>query len=92
MIFGILFYGCEHLNAKFTFLMKTFSFSTRIGFFVRFEKVLENSFKVLFLVICTGKSLLEALIFASTNPQYDERLFIVQYMKIPSSENGENCF
>ena len=41
----------------------------------------------------TGKSLSEALIFASTNPQYDTRLFIdlqVQYMKIPSSEHGEN--
>ena len=36
----------------------------------------------------TGKSLSEALIFASTNPRYDNRLFIelqVQYMKIPSS-------
>ena len=35
----------------------------------------------------TGKSFSEALIFASTNPQYDDRLFIelqVQYMKIPS--------
>ena len=34
----------------------------------------------------------EALIFASANPQYDDRLFIelqVQYMKIPSSEHGE---
>ena len=41
----------------------------------------------------TGKSLSEALIFASTNPQYDGRLFIelqVQYMKIPCSEHGEN--
>ena len=42
----------------------------------------------------TGKSLSEALIFASTNPHYDERLFIelqVQLcMKIPSSEHGEN--
>ena len=41
----------------------------------------------------TGKSMSEALIFASTNPQYDNRLFIelpVQYMKIPSSEYGEN--
>ena len=41
----------------------------------------------------TGKSMSEALIFASTNPQYDNRLFIelpVQYMKIPSSEHGEN--
>ena len=41
----------------------------------------------------TGKSLSEALIFASTNPQYDDVLFIelqVQYVKNPSSENGEN--
>ena len=41
----------------------------------------------------TGKSLSEALIFALTNPQYDDRLFIelqVQYMKIPSSEHEEN--
>ena len=39
----------------------------------------------------TGKSLSEALIFPSTNPQYDNRLFIelqVQYMKIPSSNLG----
>ena len=47
---------------------------------------------------CTGKSLSEALIFASTNPQHDDRLFIelqVQYMKIPSSNLGRrrrNCF
>ena len=43
--------------------------------------------------VFTGKSLSEALIFASTNPQYDDRLFIelqVQYMKIPSSEHWEN--
>ena len=35
-------------------------------------------------VVITGKSLSEALIFASTNPQYDDRLFIelqVQYIK-----------
>ena len=35
----------------------------------------------------------EALIFTSTNPQYDNRLFIdlpVQYMKTASSEHGEN--
>ena len=41
----------------------------------------------------TGKSMSEALILVSTNPQYDNRLFIelpVQYMKIPSSEHGEN--
>ena len=40
--------------------------------------------------IHAGKSFSEALIFALTNPQYDDRLFIelqVQYMKIPSSEH-----
>ena len=38
----------------------------------------------------TGKSFSEALILASNNPQYDNRLFVelqVQYMKIPSSEH-----
>ena len=41
----------------------------------------------------TGKSLSEALILTSTNPQYDNRLVIelpVQYIKTPSSENEEN--
>ena len=41
----------------------------------------------------TGKSLSEALIFASNNLQYDDRLFIelrVQYMWIASSEHGDN--
>ena len=47
-----------------------------------------------FSFLFTGKSLSEALIFASTNPQYDDRLFIelqVQYMKIPSSNLGRTC-
>ena len=38
----------------------------------------------------TGKSLSEAFILTSTNPQYDKRLFIdlsVQYMKTASSEH-----
>ena len=42
----------------------------------------------------TSKSLSEALIFVSTNPQYDNRLFIelqVQYMKILSLENVVYC-
>ena len=52
---------------------------------------------VLNIELCTGKSLSEALIFASTNPQYDDKLFIelrVQYMKITSSEHVVyiNCF
>ena len=39
------------------------------------------------LQVDTGKSLPEAVILASTNPQYDKRLFIelqVQCMEIPS--------
>ena len=43
--------------------------------------------------LSTGKSLSEVLIFALTNPHYEDRLFIelqLQYMKIPSSEHGEN--
>ena len=41
----------------------------------------------------TGKSFLEGLILASTNPQYDKRLFIelqLQYMKTTSSDYQEN--
>ena len=41
-------------------------------------------------VLGTGKSLLEALIFVSTNPQYGKRLFIdlpIQYMKTTSPEH-----
>ena len=44
-------------------------------------------------VTSTGKSLSEALILASTNPQYDKRLFIelpVQHMKTTSAEHGQN--
>ena len=43
--------------------------------------------------ICTAKSLSEALSFALTNAQCDERLFIelrVQYMKLASSGHVEN--
>ena len=51
-------------------------------------------FSPILMMFCTGKSLSEALIFASTNPQYDDRLFTelqVQYMKIPSSNLGRTC-
>ena len=53
-----------------------------------------HSFHVKFLTqIFTGKYFSEALILASSNPQYDKRLLIelqVQYMKIPSSKHVEN--
>ena len=50
-----------------------------------------------FNVHYTGESLLEAPILASTNPQYDKRLFVglpVQYIKTTSSEHVVhiNCF
>ena len=41
----------------------------------------------------TGKSFSEALILASTDPQYDKRLFIelaAQHMKITGTEIGQN--
>jgi hypothetical protein len=47
------------------------------------------------VVYCTDKSFSEALILASTNPQYDKRLFIelpVQHMKTTSAEHGKNMF
>ena len=45
---------------------------------------------VMTAVTATGKSFSEALILASTNPQYEKRLFTdlpVQYMKSTSSEH-----
>ena len=50
-----------------------------------------------FCAFFTGKFFSEALILASTNPQYDKRLLIdlpVQYMKTASSEHVVyiNCF
>ena len=53
-----------------------------------------NTSLVLELITSTGKSLSEGLIFASTNPQYDDRLFIelqVQYIKIRTSNLGRTC-
>ena len=43
-------------------------------------------------MLFTGKSLSEGVIFASTNPQYDDRLFIalqVQYEKTTSATHIE---
>ena len=65
-------------------LSKQFSLVTDIWLCVQFSLI-------------TGKSLSQALILSSTNPQYDNRLFIklpVQYMKITTSEHVvyTNCF
>ena len=55
--------------------------------------VMDRHKQVFVAITYTGKSFLEVLILASTNPQYDKRFsgeLPVQYMKIPSSEHGEN--
>ena len=47
-----------------------------------------------YVIYFTGKFLSEALIFAATIPQYENRLFIelqVHYTKIPSSNLGRKC-
>ena len=53
------------------------------------------------LFVCTGKFLSEALIFPSTNPQYDDRLFIELQLQLHENSKlriwGEhvvyrNCF
>ena len=52
-----------------------------------------NKKYLLQFAVHTGKSLSEALILASTHPQYDGRLFMdlpVQYVKTTSSEHKEN--
>ena len=54
------------------------------------QSTITNTQKTILLISIKVKSLSEALIFASTNPQYDDRLFIelgVQYMKIASSKH-----
>ena len=62
------------------------------------EEEYEIAIKVGFLtnfLPLTGKSLSEALILRSPNPQYDKRFFIdlpVQYMKTKSSVVYTNCF
>ena len=82
-------------------------FRTELNYFRKIRKVAyvkgNSVFQHLLFVISqfltnqmsnTGRSLSEALIFASTNPQYDDRLFIelqVQYMKIPSSNLRRTC-
>ena len=80
--------------AFFNYHASNHAMSLNFGFYFAFEVPnFENP--EIFLWKDTGKSLSEALIFPSTNPQYDDRLFIelqVQYMKIPDSKlkPGEN--
>jgi len=68
------------------------SYCKRIFLLLTFFSRLKS--KSCYISTFTGKSLSDALIFASTNPQYDDRLTIelqVQYMKITSSNLGRTC-
>ena len=54
-------------------------------------KKTKNYSELEIIAFVTGKSFSEALILASTNPQYGKRLFIdlpVQYKKTTRSEHG----
>ena len=69
-------------------------FSERLRQFWRLKIDFENTF---FDGSCesplpdTGKSLSEVLIFASTNPQYDNRLFIELQVQYNTSNLGRAC-
>ena len=61
--------------------------------FIQIKKGYAQLLRSCVIRMVTGKSFSEALILASTNPQYDNRLLIelrVQYMKITSSKHGKN--
>ena len=65
-------------------LGQTFSdvVNSSVQFILHYENIVGTGLRV-----HTGKSLSEALIFASTNPQYDNRLFIelqIKCMKVSS--------
>ena len=56
------------------------------------EKVSEKkSLLTLLRIWCTGKSLSEALIFASINPQYDNRLVMELPWKLQVQNMGRTC-
>ena len=77
--------GSIHARCKLNFLEDTDTLGSEIS-------NLDTSYLIVFAnwLFSTGKSFSEALILASTNPQYDKRLFIelrVQYMITTSSEH-----
>ena len=86
----------RHNNDKSTLLLKQCRPSFAPHMCVSFNK--SNRIRLIVsryvpIYFITGRSLSEAIIFASTNPQYDDRMLIelrVQYMKIQSSEHVKN--
>ena len=72
-----------------------------LGLLTDFHGVEANFFKIAnshnffclqcICILVTGKSLSEALILASVNPQYEERLFIELHEKHKFSHVGYNC-
>ena len=74
---------------------------TLVGFFYEFDWLtwlrlwVLSQAETIIATLLTVKSLSEALIFSLTNPQYDDRLFIViqvQYIEIPSSNLGRTSY
>ena len=71
---------------KFSFHFHEIQFRTKSCTFLKHLNGRSDTLFVLLFRTFTGKSLSEALILASTNPQYDDRLFIelkVQYHYVP---------
>ena len=92
----------DQLTPLFPFFTNNFDVCLHISktcriqiFLLRFHSIPSEfeffNFIVHIIDVYTGKSLSEALIFASTNPQYDNIELQVQYMKIPSSNLGRSC-
>ena len=91
------------LTFRTIYVHNMFSTCSELAIFMYWTRNSMNNLVILWVSWCKnkffwnhwtwGKYLSEALILASTNPQYDDRLFIelrVHYMKIASSEHAQN--
>ena len=86
--------SCQTIDNRLTSFLSIYMYS--ITFYLQAHRVycflvFSSTHTYTIHTVCTGKSMSEA----STNPQYDDRLFIeilVQYMKIPSSNLGRTCY
>ena len=87
---SVMFYFTQSCSILSVFNHKHFLITNTRSSKEHWVKIISYVAFLFFISLFTGKYLSEALILASTNPQYDDRLFIelrVQYMKIPSSEH-----
>ena len=97
---SVMFYFTQSCSILSVFNHKHFLITNTRSSKEHWVKIISYVAFLFFISLFTGKYLSEALILASTHPQYDDRLFIelqAQHMKIPSSNVGEhvvnrNCF